>query len=79
MRNEIQPVILTDKKWKQMGMFTLKQYRSVYQAEWIVNPLTPECYSLIPNNFSPNFGDDLNFDTYEHSLIRFNAIEMIHW
>ena len=61
-RNEIQPVILTDKNWvawQQTEVFILTQFQSAYQPEWVEDPFAPKFYSLIQNNINPNFGDGL--------------------
>ena len=52
--NEIQPIILTEKKG---GMFTLKQFQSIFWVEWVVDSFAPKFYSLIQKNIGPNFGD----------------------
>ena len=36
------------------GMLTLNQFWSVYQAEWVVDPITAKFYSLIQNNIGLN-------------------------
>ena len=66
-RNEIQPVIPTDKKWvawQQMGMFTLIQFWSIYRAEWVADIFVPKFYSVVHSNIGLNFGDGLNYVTF---------------
>ena len=72
-QNEIQHVILTDKKW----VFILKQFQSIYRAEWFVDPFVPKFYSLIQNIIGLNFGDGLNFVTREHSLTLVNWLKVV--
>ena len=53
------PLFLLKKRvaWQQIGMFRLKQFRSIYWVEWVVNSFAPKLYSLIQNNIGPNFGE----------------------
>ena len=42
---------------QQIGMFTLKQFQSIYWVEWVVDSFAPKFCPLIQNNIGPNFGD----------------------
>ena len=53
---------------KKMEVFILQHFRPVDWAKWVADPFALKFFSLIQNNISPNFGDELNFVTWEHSL-----------
>ena len=57
--------------------FRLKQFWSIYWADWVTDIFVPKFYSLIQNNIGPNLSDRLNFVTCEYSLHAFRGYSLL--